>query len=140
MSSYITGLVVSTLLSILLLMLFKHEEQTGVRYGAQIRIRFDYLVLRVAHSFHRIIDAISRDSARQIFHYILHTLLKLVLHVNKRWENGVRNMMRVNKTLARDAERERTTRNKLEEIALHKIKYALTEDEKKKHRDKMLQG
>ncbi len=83
---------------------------------------------------------LSRDSFRIVFHYILHTFLKFILTVNKKWEQRVRTMMRVNKTLAQNVERERTTRTKLEEIALHKAKYALTEDEKKKHKDKMLEG
>ncbi len=49
-------------------------------------------------------------------------------------------MMRVNKTLAKNAERESETRTKLEEIALHKVATALSEEEKKAHKDKMLNG
>ena len=55
-------------------------------------------------------------------------------------EDAIQNIIRVNKTLAKNAERESDTMNKLEEIALHKLEHALTEDEKRAHLEKTLNG
>lgn len=77
---------------------------------------------------------------RQAVHYLFHTLLRSILGLVKGSEKGLRNVMRINKTLARRAERESSTRSKLEEIAIHKAAHALTEDEKRIRRAKMLQG
>jgi len=55
-------------------------------------------------------------------------------------ERAVRNIMRTNKTLARSAERERATRTKLEEVALHKIEVALSDKERAVHKERALNG
>lgn len=140
MSGYAIGLIASITLSGLLLLLFRHEERRNVRYGARVRVWLDYGVLRAGRICTRIFDVVGTNSVRQALHYILHFALRFILYINKRWEHGVRTMMRANKNLARTAERERTTRTKLEEVALHKIQSALTEEEKKKHKDTVLKG
>jgi len=140
MSAYLAGFLISFVTSVVLLTLFSYEERKGKRICANLRTHLDLYVLQVLHMVHRFIDLFGKNSVRQLAHYIFHSFLKTVLYLNKRWENAVRNMMRVNKTLARNAAKERTERNKLEEIALYKTKNALTEEEKKKYKDKMLQG
>jgi hypothetical protein len=140
MYTYAIGFGISLFVLIVLWGLFRHEERTGVRFAAHARTRADYLLLRITHSIHQTIDMFGRDSMRQVFHYLLHTFLKGFLALNKRWEQSLRDMMRVNKMLAKNADKERTTRNKLEEIAIHKVESALTDKEKQVHKDRSLRG
>ena len=140
MGSYAIGLILSVIVSISLLMLFQYEERVGVRFASRTRSKYDAYAVRFSAFYEKLSHILGKDTLRQVFHYILHTFLKLVLILSKRWEHILRSMMRANKVIARKAEQERETRNKLEEIALHKIKHALTDEEKKKYKDTLLQG
>jgi hypothetical protein len=141
MSSVVVyGFVASVALGFFLIILFRHEHKKGRRFADRTRRHADFLVLQVSHSFHKGLQYVGRDALRQTFHYVFHTVLSLVLRLIKQSENGLREAIRSNKTIARNAERESATLSKLEEIALHKIASALTEEEKKAHKDKTLQG
>ncbi len=134
------SIFISALLLCVLVLLFRHEENRGIRPLARIRTRADFLVLEIKHFFHTRLRRKSHFVIKQIFHYIVHTLLTRSIYFLSRTEMWLKSLVNSNKTLAKRSERERVTRNKLEEIALHKMEVALTEDEKKKHKDKMLQG
>jgi len=140
MSTVTMGLLVSILSVLLTLLLFRYEARRGSRIGERLRRRMDFFVLKGIHAIHQGIKSFGRDVLLQTFHYAFHTLLALLLAFIKRWEKGLRNVMRVNKTLARSAERESAQLSKLEEMALHKIATALTEEEKQAHKEKMLEG
>ena len=140
MSEYVIGFLVSVVTCIFLLMLFRYEEKRQMRFLGYARTRLDYAVIRTTVRIHYFFDVVGRDSVRQIFHYLLHSFLKLVLLLTRQWDKAVRNMIRANKTIAQNAERDRTTRNTLEELTIHKIQNALTEEQKKKHKHKMLEG
>ena len=140
MSGYGIGFLVSVVTCILLLTLFRYEEKYSIRFLGYLRTRLDYAIIRTTSRIHFFFDVVGRDSLRQIFHYLLHSFLKLVLLLTRQWDRAVRNMIRANKTIAQNAERDRTTRNTLEELAIHKVKNALTEEQKKKHKHKMLEG
>ncbi len=140
MSFEATGFLISGAVLCALVVLFRYEAHAGVRVAERMRTHFDFLVLKVSHKSSGVMRFIGRDLLRQIFHYIFHTFLKLVLFVVKRSEQALHNIMQVNKTLAKNAERESETRSKLEEIALHKVETALTEDQKRKHKEKILNG
>ncbi len=140
MSFIATGLCISALFLAILCILFVYEKKNNTRFFDGFRTRFDFVVLRVAYVLHAFFRKIGGGFFRQIFHYIFHTILGLILLFLRMCDRGLRNMMRVNKTLAKNAERESETRTKLEEIALHKVATALSEEEKKAHKDKMLNG
>lgn len=139
-SVVVYGLIASGVLVSALVILFRYEHKKGRRFADKARCHADFLVLKVSHSFHTGLTYVGKDALRQTFHYVFHTVLSLVLKFIKQCENGLRNAIRSNKTIARNAERESVTLSKLEEIALHKIASALTEEEKKKHKDKILRG
>jgi len=140
MNEYTTGLIVSLIVCVVLHFFFTFEEKRGSRFIPVIRTRLDFLVLRATHFLHTTVDVRARELLRQLFHYILHAVLRMVLVLNKQWEKSIQSMIRANKTIAKNAERERKTRNKLQEVALHKMETALTEEEKKLHRDQSLEG
>jgi hypothetical protein len=49
-------------------------------------------------------------------------------------------MARSNRMLAKKSDKERTQRNKLEEVALHKLEVALTEEEKRIRKRQSIEG
>ena len=123
-----------------LAVLFRIERKRGKRFGEYLRIRTDFFVLKATKYVHTALNYTGRDFIRQVIHYLFHTVLRSVLEFTKRAEKGLRNVIRINKTLAKRAEQESVTRTKLEEVALHKVATALTEDEKRIRREKELRG
>ena len=140
MSFALIGLYISALSVVVLCVFFRHERTRGIRYGEHLRARADLFVMKLEYRVHKMAHFIVSDLVKQLGHYSFHTLLKTVLVLMTKAEKGLRNVMRVNKTLAKSAERESTTRTKLEELALHKAEHSLTEEEKKHHRDRSLNG
>lgn len=140
MSFAVTGLLLSILAVLILSGLFRFEEKRGRRFGEGVRRHADSAILRIAHVWKYIAQFFSGDFIQQVFHYIFHTFLRLALLFMRKCEQVLKTVMRVNKTLAKNAERESVTRTKLEEIALHKLSTALTDKEKKERKDKTLRG
>ncbi len=134
------GLIISASFLILFFILTGYEAKKGTRFMERFRTYIDLFVLRISHGVRRGLHYIGTDLFRQIFHYLFHRMLRFTLSCVTRGEKYVRTMMRVNKTLAKDAERESETRTKLEEIALHKIATALSEEEKQARKEKTLLG
>ncbi|QQR64976.1 hypothetical protein IPH92_00110 [Candidatus Kaiserbacteria bacterium] len=132
--------LISVLFVVALVLLFHVERKNGKRFGEHLRIRTDYIVLKATKYVHTALNYTGRDFVRQVAHYLFHTILRNVLEFTRSAEKGLRNMIRINKTLAKRAERESVTRTKLEEIAIHKVATALTEDEKRIRREKELRG
>jgi hypothetical protein len=120
--------------------LFSLERKRGRRLFAFTREHIDYWLLKIGHAFLKFYRGTGRNVVRQIAHYFFHTMLMGVLAFLERGEKRVKHLMRSNKTLAKKSEREGATRNKLEEIALHKMEVALSDEEKRRHREKSLHG
>ena len=135
-----TGFLISSVTVIALWTLFHYEERAGVRIGERARTHADFAVIKITHFFNNLQRFFGRDLFRQIFHYIFHTFLRVVLLGVKKCELTLRSVMKVNKSLAKSAEREGETLSKLEEIALHKVATTLTDEEKQKHKDRVLRG
>ncbi|MCF7816137.1 MAG: hypothetical protein K9M10_00735 [Candidatus Pacebacteria bacterium] len=140
MDGVLEGLLITSSVLILLTVLFRYEEVRGVRFGERFRIRADFFVLKIVHSLRTKARFFRRDFLKQIFRYGFHTVLFFILRLIEGFEKWLRTVMRTNKTMARIAERESDTLNKLEEIAIHKIETSLTEEEKQIRKDKTLQG
>ena len=141
MSSVVVyGLGVSVAVVFIIVVLLRHEEKRGIRFGDKTRRHADFFVLKILHTTRMALRHVERDALRQTFHYLFHTMLYLVLQVIKYCESGLRRAIRSNKTIALNSERERATLSKLEEIALHKIETEFTEEEKQAHKEKSLNG
>lgn len=140
MYSALTAVVLSLGAVLALVAIFRAEETHGARVFRFIRERLDYQILKVTHTTLRLIRNVSRDVLRQTVRYFFHTFLKSTLALLTRFEHSIKNMMRSNSLVAKRSERDRVSRNKLEEIALHKMEVALTEEEKRRHREKSLRG
>jgi hypothetical protein len=134
------GLMVSFIAVLCLVLLFRYERRVGKRFAEHLRVRADFIVLKVNHSFHTVFRHVSNDFIRQMFRYLYHTMLRVTLTFVTKLEKKVRESIRVNKTLARHAERESETLSKLEEVALYKAENELSEEEKHAYRKRALEG
>lgn len=134
------GLLVSAVIVVFLIFLFRFEAKRGLRIADRIRTRLDFFVLQIVHSVHVSARLFFRKVLKQSVHFIVHTLLISILSTIKSFERRVTHMMRSNKSRAISSERKSKERNKLEEIAIHKLEVALSEEEKEKHKEAVLQG
>ena len=134
------GFFVSVACFFLLNALFSYEERRRVRFLEGLRTYIDRLVYRFEGTLSRMISSFGGVFFRQLFQYIFHTTLRLILSFLRRCDRKLQDMMRTNRTIAQNMNRENSTRNKLDEIALHKVTSALSEKEKQEHKDKILSG
>lgn len=134
------GLVASFSAVVVFATLFAIEKRRGARFFPRMRYELDHAVLRTAQTISGAFRYVAVHVVRQVGHYSFHMLLSGALALMKRAERTVRSVMRTNKTLAKTAERDRATRSKLEEIALHKIETTLSEKERKAHKERALNG
>lgn len=134
------GLLISGGFVAFLILVFRHEQRSGRRILEGVRSAADRGVLRSGAFLTEVGQFIGRNFVRQIIHYIFHRFLGVILRTVENIEGRLRTVMRVNKNLARTVERESAERTKLEEIALHKAASALTEAEKRTHKERALRG
>lgn len=140
MTLTLIGTGISGAFLLLILVLFTVEQRRGARVLSRVRTHADYLVLRVTHSVRHFFGYVLLRGVRQGAHYLFHIILSGVLHTVRALERSMRTMMQVNKARARSVERERASHSKLEEIALHKMKIALSEEERIIHKERALNG
>ncbi len=140
MAPQLISLCVSLLLLGLLLFLFSVERRRGVRFLSGVRSHIDFTLLKIRHSWNVGIRNWGRYFLRQVIHYFFHTMLTGTIHGLTALEERLKTVARTNRALARKSERERSTLNKLEEVALHKLEVSLTEEEKRIRRQKSLEG
>jgi DNA integrity scanning protein DisA with diadenylate cyclase activity len=138
MSDPLWGLLLSATLLVVVIIVLRHERATGVRSGRYVREHTDFYILKASHAVRQFFRSFGRGIVRQTAHYLLHTVLASFLQLFERGEQVVKTTMRSNRAIARRVQKERATRNKLEEIAIHKMEVALSDDEKRVRRTKML--
>lgn len=140
MTFVVGGLLASCVSVGVLSGLFLFEKKRGTRIMPKLRHDADYAVAHANHLMHRAIEYVTVHLTRQVGHYMFHLVLSKTLNATRFIERGLRSVMRTNKTLARTAERERASRTKLEEVALHKMEVALSEKEQAIRKERALNG
>lgn len=140
MTPALTAVVISAGALLVVVVLFRSEERRGVRYFNGARTHIDFWLLKIRHMFNVRLRAWGVYFIRQIIHYFLHTFLTGIVRGLAGIEKTLMAIARSNRALARKSEQERTSKSKLEEIAIHKIEVALTEEEKRIRRRKSLEG
>jgi len=116
------------------------EERRGVRFLGSFRSHVDFRLLKIRHSWNIGIRNWGRYFIRQVIHYFFHTLLTSAITALAAIEDRLRSVARTNRALARKSEKERTSMNKLEEIAIHKMEVTLTDEEKRIRKQKSIEG
>lgn len=141
MSVPVIGILVSGCMLACFWLLFYLEEKRGERFFSRIRIVFDRIVLRLAHIWTQISRYIGRQMVRQTLHYTFHRVLTALLRFLERLEKHVKRVLRTNKMVARKLHLQSDRpKNQLDEIAEHKQSVALTDAQKRKHRQRSLEG
>lgn len=139
MATPLIALLSSSVVVLLITLLFRAETRRGVRYLDGFRSHLDFWLLRIRHMFNVRLRNWSRYFIRQIIHYFLHTVLTGAIHTLDGLEEKLKTVARSNRALAKKSDRERTQLNKLEELALHKLEMSLTEEEKRIRRQRSLE-
>lgn len=134
------GLLVSLISALFFVAVFRFETVRGQRFFNRTRNRLDFWVLELVHSLHLAYETFFKYILKQALHFTLHSFLAGLLRLARVVEHKITYMLRVNRSRARMTEQKNRERNKLEEIALHKIEVALTEEEKRKHKQETLEG
>lgn len=140
MTFVLSGFLGSFVIVVFLAVLFHYEGIAGRRFGERWRVRADFYILKIKYTLHKSYRHISNHLLRQIFRYLYHMVLRLTLLCVTRVEKWLRENIHANRSLAKYADRESATKSKLEELTLHKAEIALTEEEKKIHRERSLEG
>ncbi len=138
MSAPLIGFLISSILTLFLFVLFRIEDRRGVRYLPVFRASLDHVVVMSEQWWIRFFGFLHRDFLYQIVRYTYNGVLSLLLRGLRFFEHNVQDSIRRNRLMARQSDRVRTTRNKLDEIAEHKAAIALSEEEKKKRRSETL--
>ncbi len=139
MTPPIIGILVSTSFILLFSVVFRYERKNEKRILREMRESFDNIVLYVGTKSSFVFKYMCRDVFRQSIHYFFHSFLSGVLIFLEKSEKRVQSALHSNKTIAKKSSRIGANRNKLDEIAEHKISTALTDEEKKKRREEMLE-
>ncbi len=140
MDKPLTFFLVSCVLTFFLLILFRRERKKGQRVLGTMRSHIDFWILKIRHTVFVKFRPWSQYVLRQIIQYFFHTFLRGSIKALSVLEERLKVILRTNKSLAKNTEAERTVKNKLDEIALHKLEVALTEREKRIRRQKSLEG
>lgn len=140
MSNSLTAFVTSAIVLGLVVLLFRLEERRGRRFFGGIRSHIDFWFLKIRHMFNVRLRNWGRYFIRQVGHYFLHTFLTGAIATLSGLEDKLRTTLRANRALAKRSDTERSEMNKLDEIALHKMEIALSEEEKRIRRRQSLEG
>jgi hypothetical protein len=140
MSVPITGIVLSAIVGVFLILVFRIERNRGRRLLKSVRGSLDTYVERGERHAQEITRYISGVFVPTLVRFLAHTVLLAFLRLFEKGKGEIEKALRANRLWAKRIKTERTTRNKLDEIAEHKASVAFSEEEKQKHKEKVLFG
>lgn len=122
------------------IVLLKKEEERGVRFCEHVRARFDRSASRVQHWIDEHVPQLDNQFLRQLFHYLTNKVLATFLELIKRVEGFVLRAIQFNKQKAQKARMRHVEGSHWGEIADHKRKSSLSEEEKRIRKEAALNG
>lgn len=134
------SLLISSVILIVLVVVFRFEKNRGRRVVDRFRTYIDFWLLKIRHMILVRFRAWGTYMIRQVLQYLFHTLLRGSIRSLSALEGRLKAILRSNKTLAKKSDIERNTKNMLEEVALHKMEVALTEKEKRIRKQQSIEG
>ncbi len=140
MNDPLTAFITSAIVLGFVVILFRIERRRGRRFFGGLRSHVDFWFLKIRHVFNVRLRNWGRYFIRQVGHYFLHTFLTGAIATLSGLEERLRTTLRANRAFAKRSDKERSEMNKLDEIALHKMEVALSEEEKRIRRRKSLEG
>ena len=140
MNGIFLGLAASLFFCVALNILFVYERKRGIRFGERIRARLDFFVIKCEYFVSKTFWHVRRETVKQTIHFLFHLILTSFLRLTKHVETLLRRTMHINKKLAKTTEKDPAIKTKLDELTLHKAATTMTESQKKKHKEKVLNG
>lgn len=120
-------------------MLVVFEKKKGTRFGARIRSSLDASLDSMEEEVTSHVPVVNRTFFRHLFHYGIHQVLSHVLRWIAGIENALKAGLRFNRTKAKVVLKANTDSH-LQKIADHKEEVALSDEEKKLHKEAALEG
>ena len=118
----------------------RREEERGYRFFEQVRIRIDFLAVRIHNWMGHQMPHLDNQFLRQLFHYLTNKVLSVLLGAIKRIEKFVLRAIQFNRQKAKKARTLYAHNSHLGEIAEHKKNASLSEEEKHARREAALNG
>ena len=114
--------IASSIWVIVLSAVFLYEDGVGERrILVSVRKRVDKVVIMIAHSIHRLFGWWRAGQLRLFVHFVLHTILRIILQSVRSLEKGVESLLRQNRQSAKKIQfSEETPSSHLAEIARYK--------------------
>lgn len=115
------------------------ERGRGRRLAEPVRAHLDRMTAAAGGFFTAHVPELNRYYIRQLFHYVIHQALSLLLFVVGGVERGIRRIVRFNRRRAEIA-REPRCDSHLTHMLAHKETTALSEEEKSARKEAALRG
>lgn len=149
MGASIAFLTFGGLSTLFLVALFALEDKRGMRYGESVRSVFDRLILNAKNSIAAAFPDVNDHFLRELFHFIIHSILSFLLASVRRIERGVLRIVRFNRmqvmrlrtpkpTAVEGEPTERT--GHLAEVMDHKRATELSPKERAKRKEDAIEG
>lgn len=138
MNFWLMGISLAVL--VLLVILFAYEERSGERKILPgLREGLDKLLHKLHHKLTHISIHVGTGSFRLMVHFVIHKVLSFVVRILQWFENNLYSLLKRNRKVAKNIEAEQV-KTHLHLIAEHKESSALSEDEKRKLKDKAIEA
>ncbi|NCN52458.1 hypothetical protein GW943_01475 [Candidatus Parcubacteria bacterium] len=132
------GIGISGVSVALFAVLFRMERRRGQRFFEEARTQLDQRVFQMFAYITRISRYLGRDVIRQSIHYAVHVILRVFQSFISFVLTHANRLERTNKALAQRAKQFGEPRTKLDELEAHKEEVALSEDERKAHKEESI--
>jgi hypothetical protein len=97
MGASIAFLTFGGLSTLFLLVLFAIEDTRGIRYGERVRSVFDRLIMNARNGIAAAFPDVNDHFLRELFHFIIHSILSFLLASVRSIERGVVRIVRFNR-------------------------------------------
>jgi len=117
--------------------LFYIEKRRGTRFLSSLREAGDRGIAWLIRHMSRVSGFLERDVFRRTIHYVFHRVLEFMLSGLHVLEYYVGKLIHTNRTIAKKGAREPSgATTKLAEIAEHKVNTALSDEERREHKER----
>ncbi len=123
---------------VLLVVLFRAEEKKGRRIVLRrVRAALDLLILKIHGLFRKLWGKVNGSFARQSFHFIINSFLKLLIMIVRSTESALKKLQRTNQQVARTTIPNGDSH--LGEVREHTSAFRMSPEEKRQKRRKLLE-
>ncbi len=122
-----------------LLVLFWHEERRGKKYALRFRLKLDHFAQNLNKSYADMTQLFGTGSLRMTMHFVTHRVLTYVARLTQFLHTYLNKLQMRHRKIVHEARKERSSSH-LEAMQEHKKNVALSEEEKRRLRERFLSG